>query len=562
MLAFVAALPLSHARHGRVVRLCTRRPRVLQAWGPVKPTRRRERIAAVAAKGNLAAPPLSPEDASASLRGVLSTFVRLGTREPFIVRRIIAAFICVVSAKLLTLAVPLQFKRAVDALSMGSSSIQLFTIAVLLHLAASTGASLARDLQTGIFARAGQRVGRRLTLDAFAHILSQDAGFHAAAATGTLTRIVDRGTRSIMTVFRGLAFNFLPTIFELLLVCVVLWRAFAPWYAFVTLIVFFVYVLYTLKLNDTMSSIRTQMNMVENESGARLADAFFNVDSISAFNNFNFEAERYDTTLERSEELATRFEWMCTRLNFGQGFIFMLGLTTMLWRAGVSIASGTMSIGSFVLLYAMLQQLWVPLNFLGWHYREVRQSLIDLQNLFTVLQRRSIVAEIGNAKDLFITDGAVQFDDVSFAYPKDEDLDLDFIRKPSDETAKMGASEDQVRQYAIKNLSFKVEPGTTLALVGPSGSGKSSTLKLLYRLFDVSDGVIRIDDQDISKVTLSSLRDSVSIVPQVRCARLTLSFVFVFGHTDTRFTGYRTIFRYASHSLSLIHAVPFHCTAN
>lgn len=471
-------------------------------------------------------PHQSVSEARSSLRALIKTYLRLAAAEPFIVRRLVLAVICVIISKLLALLVPLQFKRSVDALSGaateragGTVALRAFASAIALHFVATIGASMTRELRNGVFSRAGQRIGRRVTATAFAHILRQDAAFHAASATGTLTRIVDRGTRSVMTVFRGLIFSFGPTLLELLLVCTVLWRAFSAWYAIVTLATFAIYLAFTFRLNDAMSLVRLEMNLVENESGAKLADAFFNVDSVTAFDNFNFESKRFDATLRRAEELAVRNEWLYVFLNFGQGAIFTTGLVAMLWRSGTSIIAGSMSVGSFVMLYSMLQQLWVPLNFLGWQYREVRQSLIDLQNLFAILERQSIVREIEGAQPLIVKGGGVEFRNVSFSYPKEEDLDMDFIKKRSEGAKFSDAHADgediEKRRQAIKNLSFKVEPGQSLALVGPSGSGKSSTLKLLYRLFDVSDGNILIDGQDISQVSLSSLREAVSIVPQV-----------------------------------------------
>ena len=497
----------------------------------VRTRRRRPRIvataAAVTANNGTPTPDnkksnLSATDARASLAGLMGTYSRLAMAEPFIIRRLVLAILCVVTSKFVALIVPLQFKRAVDALTLGASggttALSAFMLAITFHVTAAIIASLTRELRNGVFAKAGQRVGRRVTSTAFAHILSQDAAFHAAAATGALTRVVDRGTKSVLTIFRGLLFAFAPSLFELILVCCVLYRSFDVWYVGVTLITFIVYILYTFRLNDEMGRLRSLSNSTDNEAGAKLTDAFFNVDSVTAFNNFKFENSRYDETLKVAERLAVRNDWLYVALNFGQGAIFTTGLTIMLWRCGTNILAGTMSVGSFAMLYTMLQQLWVPLYFLGWQYREVKQSLIDLQNLFSVLERRSAIQEVKNATPLQVTGGSVEFENVTFAYPQNA-MDLQFIKKPTefstlDEATTATTKSTEKRAYAIRNLSFRVNPGETLALVGPSGSGKSSTLKLLFRLFDVGSGRILVDGQDISKVTLSSLRESISIVPQ------------------------------------------------
>ncbi len=441
--------------------------------------------------------------------------------EPFIIRRLILAILCVIASKFVALTVPLQFKRAVDALTLGvsggSAALGAFVLAISLHIFGSIMASATRELRNGVFAKAGHRVGRRVTSTAFAHILRQDAAFHAAAATGALTRVVDRGTRSVLTIFRGLLFAFAPSLFELALVCGVLWRSFDLWYVGVTLLTFTIYIWFTFRLNDEMGRLRALSNSIDNEAGAKLTDAFFNVDSVTAFNNFQFENSRYDDTLKKAERLAVRNEWMYVGLNFGQSAIFTVGLTFMLWRCGTNILAGSMSVGSFAMLYTMLQQLWVPLYFLGWQYREVKQSLIDLQNLFSVLERQSAIQEVEGAKQLVVSGGSVEFENVTFSYPKNE-MDLDFIRKPFEFSSlsedKDAEKQTEKRTHAISNLSFHVKPGESLALVGPSGSGKSSTMKLLYRLYDVAGGRILIDGQDISKVTLSSLREAISIVPQ------------------------------------------------
>lgn len=426
---------------------------------------------------------------------------------------------CIVVSKLVGISVPFLFKRVVDKLTARELALHSIAYAILVHAAAAILASLAHELRNGVFARAGQRVGRRITAQSFAHILSLETAFHNTSHTGALTRVVDRGTRSVLTIFRGLLFAFLPTLFELVLVCSVLFTTFSGWYVIITLCTFVAFLSYTFSINNRMGALRASMNTVENEASAKLTDSFLNVEAVTSFDNARFELNRYDETLSRYEALAIKNEWLYVTLNMGQGAIFTLGLTIMYLLSAQGIAASRLTVGSFAMLASMLQQLWVPLNFLGWQYREVKQSLIDLQNLFDLLKRQSNIKDASGAKPLQVAGGAIRFENVSFTYPDDDHGVLHFIRKPK--TLGRNGEEEKAKTlrkspHALRNISFEVAPGKSLALVGPSGSGKSSALRLLYRLYDLASGRILIDDQDISQVTLSSLRQAVSIVPQVR----------------------------------------------
>lgn len=468
----------------------------------------------------------SPALARTSLQALVAYYVQLCRCEPFIARRLALAVLAVIFSKLVGVTVPLLLKRVIDALLAHSGPIRagelraiIFTI--VLYAVAKVAASVSHELRTSIFSKAGQRIGRSITVASFAHIHSLEAAFHNSSRTGAVTRMIDRGTRSVLIVFRGLVFNFLPSMFELVLVCGVLARSFSITYVVITLLTFVVFISWTLRINNEIGVVRAQMNSAENDASAKLTDSLLNVEAVKSFDNAKFELSRYDTSLEMYEKIAIRNEWIYATLNMGQGAIFTVGLTLNLILAARGVLFGSLTVGSVVLLSTMLQQLWVPLNYLGWQYREVKQSLIDLQNLFEILQRESKIFDAPDAKELQGTGGEIVFENVSFKYPE-PDESMDFMKKaPSDSdvlTTNELVSQPMERKLALDGLSLRVPAGKSLALVGSSGSGKSTATRLLYRLYDLTEGTIFIDGQDISKATISSLRQAVSIVPQVRVA--------------------------------------------
>lgn len=438
--------------------------------------------------------------------------------------RLILAVASILTAKTVGLAVPLLLKFIIDNLSKPRELPWLMIVsAILLHGLANVLASIAHELRNGFFAKAGQRVGRSITATSFAHILSLEQAFHNTSRTGALTRVIDRGTRSVLTIFRALVFAFFPTLFELVLVCGVLLKTFSYTFVLVTVVAFVAFIWWTLSVNDRLSRARAETNEVENDASAKLTDSLMNMEAVKCFDNAGFEIKRYDDTLARYEACAIRNEWLFARLNMGQRAIYTAGLTCNLLLAARGVVNGSITVGSVVLLTSMLQQLWAPLNFLGWQYREVKQSLIDLQNLFDILKRKSKVKDSPYAKPLVVTGGAISFENVSFQYPESDDS-LGFSAKKMSSTDELvkhnGSSSKTSGKLAVNGLSFYVAPGKSLALVGTSGSGKSTATRLLCRLYDVSGGRICIDGQDISKATIASVRQAVSIVPQVSCRAL------------------------------------------
>ena len=516
-------------------------------------------------------PPVISATAARSALGALFTYYQALCREqPFIAVRLFAAIVCVLLSKLLGLSVPFLFKRAIDCLSVGnattavgpiavSGALRAALVAIVLHGAARILASLTHELRNGVFAKAGQRIGRAITATAFAHLHSMDVAFHTSSRTGALTRVVDRGTRSVMTIFRALLFSFLPTFFELVLVCVVLFARFSIGYVGIVLATFAAFTAWTLSINDVMGRVRADMNAAENEASARLTDSLINVEAVKAFANAPLELAQYDVGLAQYERTAVRNEWLYGRLNMGQNVSYTVGLTALLALAARDVVAGSLSVGSVVLLATMVQRLWIPLDFLGWQYREVKQSLIDVQNLFDVLAIQPGIVDAPDARPLQPRGGEIVFDNVSFEYPDASDVGLSFLRRnpgqdgedEDDEVeggvaamreldegdsidfsgagskglgvaiaAEQAAAEKSARpkRPALDRISFTVPAGKSVALVGSSGSGKSTATRLLYRLYDLTGGRILIDGQDIRKATLSSLRQAVSIVPQVSCA--------------------------------------------
>lgn len=542
ILSAVSASPLSRRskfcgnceRHdsGRRTKVVARRPRVrlpAAATASSNPVAGRPADArALSRNGNgqdalvssqVGSTAFSAGDARNSLLALGREYLRLASQERFILWRLIGALALVFLSKFITLLTPFLYRRAVDTLTIPSASLMTFASILVLHCLAKIAASVTRELRNGVFVKAGVRVGRRVTALSFAHILGMEAAFHGASQTGALTRIVDRGTRSILTILRGVLFSFLPTILELILVCCVLFTSFSGWYVVATMITFALYLKYTFVLNNRMGLLRKDMNAVENETSAKITDSFFNFDAVTAFDNSLFETRRYDDSLQKSEKLLLKNEWLYVALNVGQNAIFMVGLSVMLLMCGRATLASQLTVGSFAMLSSMLYQLWQPLSYLGWQYREVKQSLIDLQNLFQLLQRQPAIQDSSDARELAVSGGKISFEDVYFTYPEESELDIDFIRKPSEFGSMQEFTKGKkiVSKSALSGITFTVEPGKSLALVGSSGSGKSSTLRLLYRLYDVSNGRILIDGQDISKVSMSSLRQSIGIVPQVCC---------------------------------------------
>src|SRR6201997_311743 len=402
-------------------------------------------------------------------------------------------------AKLATLAVPFTFKWAIDALTgadtapVQSSNWMLWLVASPLIMTASYGAlrvlmAVLTQWRDGIFARVAMHAVRKLAYITFVHMHELSLRFHLERKTGGLTRILERGRNGIETIVRMVILQLMPTVVEVALLLGVLlwqfdWRYVA---AILATIVAFTY--FTYLVTEWRVGIRRKMNESDTEANTKAIDSLLNYETVKYFSAEEREAKRYDRSMERYEQASVKTYTSLTWLNIGQAVIFTFGLTAVMLMCAFGVRSGRNTVGDFVLVNAMMIQLYQPLNFMGMVYREIKQAVIDIEKMFDVLARPAEIEDAPGAKPLIVTAGSVRFDDVRFAY-------------------------DPERQI-LKGLSFEVPAGKTVAIVGPSGAGKSTISRLLFRLYDISGGRITIDGQDIRDVTQASLRAAIGMVPQ------------------------------------------------
>jgi ABC-type transport system involved in Fe-S cluster assembly fused permease/ATPase subunit len=413
--------------------------------------------------------------------------------------RVVWSLVLLLAAKLITLAVPFSFKWATDALTgantapVQADNWHLWVIASPLLLTASYGAmrilmAVLTQWRDGIFARVAMHAVRKLATITFIHMHELSLRFHLERKTGGLTRVLERGREGIEVIVRMVILQLIPTIVEVsLLMAVLLWQF--DWrYVVVTLITVTLYMYYTYIATEWRIGIRRKMNDSDTEANTKAIDSLLNYETVKYFSAEAREAQRYDRSVERYEEASVRSYTSLAVLNTGQAVIFTLGLTATMLMCAIGVRNGTNTVGDFVLVNAMMIQLYQPLNFMGMVYREIKQAIIDIEKMFNVLGREAEIKNAPGAKPLVISAGIVRFEDVRFAY-------------------------EQTRPI-LKGISFEVPAGKTVAIVGPSGAGKSTISRLLFRLYDVSGGKILIDGQDIRDVTQASLRASIGMVPQ------------------------------------------------
>jgi ATP-binding cassette subfamily B protein len=403
--------------------------------------------------------------------------------------RVVLAVSCLVFAKLITVGVPLLYKAAVDRLAPGTGS--LIVVPVFLIVAyggARVGAQLFNELRDAVFAKVEQRAIRRIALSTFRHLHALSLRFHLDRQTGGLSRAIERGVRGMEFLLSYLLFNMLPTLFEILLVCGILWGFFEASLAIATLAIIVVYVAFTFAVTDWRIKFRREMNERDSQANTRAIDSLLNFETVKYFANEEHEARRFDEALQAYERAAVKSQTTLSVLNIGQGIIISIGLTVVMLLAARGVAAGRMTVGSFVLVNTYLIQLYAPLNVLGVVYRNIKQSLTDLESMLRLLSVKAEVADKPGAPDLAVTRGEIVFDRVSFAYDP--------------------------RRPILEEVSFRVRAGRTLAIVGPSGAGKSTIARLLFRFYDVSAGAILIDGQDLRDVNQSSLRRAIGVVPQ------------------------------------------------
>ena len=402
--------------------------------------------------------------------------------------RVAIALVCLIAAKVTNVYVPFLYKGAVDTLDTDAAIIIVPVAFVVAYGVARMFAQAFGELRDAAFAKVGQHAIRTVALATFNHLHELSLRFHLDRQTGGLSRVIERGTKAIEFILSFTLFNILPTLLEIFLVCGILLVRYDFWLAVVTFVTIAGFISWTVGVTEWRIKYRREMNRTDSEANTKAIDSLINYETVKYFNNEGHEASRYDDALERYQTAAVRSKTSLSLLNIGQGAIISIGLVIVMILAGRGVASGAMTLGDFVLVNTFLIQLYLPLNFLGFVYREIKQSLVDMEKMFELTLIDPEVKDQPDAGPIDVNEGAVSFDHVSFGYDP--------------------------RRPILKDVSFSVPPGKSLAIVGPTGAGKSTIARLLYRFYDVTDGAIRIDGQDLRKVAQGSVREAIGIVPQ------------------------------------------------
>ncbi len=428
--------------------------------------------------------------------------------------RVAWATLFLVLAKLVLMLVPFFFKWATDMLAGKGElpeALPVFLLTPVMLVIAYNVVRLAQwgfnQLRDALFARVGQNAVRQLAFKTFVHMHNLSLRFHLERKTGGLSRIIERGIKGIETIVRFTILNTAPTILEFALAAIIFAVAYGFSYVSVIAITVAAYTWYTVRASDWRIAIRREMNNSDTDANTKAVDSLLNFETVKYFNNERMEAERFDQAMARYENAATRTWTSLGWLNFGQGAIFGIGMTIVMIMSAREVMAGTQTLGDFIFINAMLMQLSIPLNFIGFLYREIRQGLTDIEQMFDLLDVEEEIADRPGAGQLGVTSGAVRFDNVRFGYEPEREI--------------------------LKGVSFEVPAGKTVAIVGPSGAGKSTISRLLFRFYDVGEGRILIDDQDIRDVTQQSLRAAIGMVPQDTVLfNDTIAYNIRYGRTD------------------------------
>ncbi len=408
--------------------------------------------------------------------------------------RVVLALFFLVLAKVATVITPFFYKYAVDALSgEDAPSVEsAFLIApvalVLAYCAGRVGQVLFAQLRDAVFSRVGQRALRRLAIRTFGHIHRLSLRFHLERKTGAMSRIIERGVKGVEFLLRFVLFSIVPLFIELFLVIGIFYWHFGPYFALAILVAIAAYISFTFRVTEWRVKIRKEMNAQDQDANQKAIDALLNYETVKYFSAETRETQRYDSAMIQYEDAAVKTQTTLAMLNFGQSMILSLGLAAVMVMSGREVVAGTQTVGDFVMVNALMMQVAMPLNFLGTVYREIRQSLIDMGEMFTLLDTPPEVVDREGAADLVVSEGRVRFENVAFHYGPERPI--------------------------LRDLLIDAKGGSTIALVGHSGAGKSTIARLLFRFYDVTEGRLLIDGQDVRDVTQESLRRQIGVVPQ------------------------------------------------
>lgn len=408
--------------------------------------------------------------------------------------RVVLAMAALILANVLTVITPFFFKGAVNALTpdnISDPSVMFVTGAVSLVIAYGIVRLMGvgfNQLRDAIFAKVGQRAMRRLALETFRHMHGLSLRYHITRKTGGLSRIIERGVKGVEFLLRFILFSVGPLIMQLLMVCLIFLFMFDVWYMAIVVVTITVYVWFTFKVTEWRVQIRRQMNERDTDANQKAIDSLLNFETVKYFSAEEREAERYDASIAGYEKLAVQTNYTLGLLNFGQAVLITGGLVGVMVLAALGVQQGTLTVGDFVMVNAYMIQITMPLNFLGTVYREIRQALVDMGEMFDLLEQPAEITDKPNAPDLKVIGGELNFDNVDFSYDNERSI--------------------------LHGLNLKVGAGQTIAVVGPSGSGKSTIGRLLFRFYDVASGSLKIDGQDVRDITQESLRAQIGVVPQ------------------------------------------------
>ena len=414
------------------------------------------------------------------------------TLWPYITKfkgRVLIAILALVGAKGATLLMPWALKEIIDEVDKSINPLLLVPTLLLVMYGALRFASVfLGEVRDAVFSRVTEHAMRDIGLKVFKHLHSLDLAFHLDRQTGGISRDIERGTSGLSFLMRFLMFNIVPTLFEIITVAIIFGTLFSIWFALITLLAVAIYIFFTVAVTQWRNRFIRESNAADNQSNTRAIDSLLNYETVKYFNNEEYEAKTYDTFLATWEQARLKNRLSLLALNSGQALIIACAITALMWLGASEVVTGELTIGELVMINAYMIQLFLPLNFLGFVYREIRRALTDLENMLGLLNTQPKVADAHEAKELVIKQGEISFDKVSFHYDS--------------------------KRPILKSISFNVAAGSKVAIVGASGAGKSSLARLLYRFYELSSGTISIDKQAINTVTLASLRKAIAIVPQ------------------------------------------------